>query len=140
MCDEIKRIDIKEFCDLGFLQEANRLFFHPLGLALEASLEWPEDITEEEKKKYDNKIFEHPNAVWSLGGVWDCRDDPEGMLFGKGMIQESKILRIQNLLQSKIAIRSKLPECNENGIQKYEKLNEDKIPKVLEKDLEDDSK
>src|ERR1035441_2858295 len=30
---DIKRIDPREFQNLGFLQEANRLFFHPLGLA-----------------------------------------------------------------------------------------------------------
>ena len=46
---------------MGFLQEANRIFFHPLGLALEVVVE--EDGTER------------------LGGVWDYRDDPEGMIF-----------------------------------------------------------
>ena len=30
----IKHMDIKEFREQGFLQEANRLYFHPLGLAL----------------------------------------------------------------------------------------------------------
>lgn len=33
--DNINRIDIKEFRELGYLQEVNRLFFHRLGLALE---------------------------------------------------------------------------------------------------------
>ena len=33
--EKIKRIDIKKFAEMGFLQEANRKFFHPLGLALE---------------------------------------------------------------------------------------------------------
>jgi len=116
MSDEIKRINIKEFCEFGFLQEANRLFFHPLGLALEATIEWPEGITEEEKKKYNSEI-EHPNAIWSLGGVWDYRDDPEGMLFGEGIIQEDKVLRVQSLLHDKITVRYKMPECDENGIQ-----------------------
>ncbi len=59
---EVKRIDIADFREQGFLQEANRQFFHPLGLALEVVVE--EDGTER------------------LGGVWDYRDDPEGVLFG----------------------------------------------------------
>lgn len=64
MSRESKRIDIAEFRRLGFLQEANRLFFHPLGLALEVKL--AADGTE------------------TLGGVWDYRDDPEGIVFGDG--------------------------------------------------------
>jgi len=63
---KIKRIDIKEFREKGFLQEANRMFFHPLGLALE--IEISDDGTE------------------SLGGVWDYRHDPEGMLFSEDAI------------------------------------------------------
>jgi hypothetical protein len=65
--DDIKRIDIKEFRRLGFLQEANRLFFHPLGLALEVDID--EDTGNE-----------------SLVGVWDYRDDPEGILFGDAVM------------------------------------------------------
>lgn len=63
--DGVKRMDIAEFRDLGFLQEANRLFFHPHGLALEVIRE--EDGTER------------------LGGVWDYRDDPEGIVFSDGV-------------------------------------------------------
>ena len=32
---EIKRMSIKEFREKGYLQELNRQFLHPLGLALE---------------------------------------------------------------------------------------------------------
>src|SRR5690348_1073869 len=60
---EIKRIDINEFRDRGYLQEANRRFFHPLGLALEI-------------------VVDDNTGKASLGGVWDYRDDPEGMMFG----------------------------------------------------------
>ena len=56
---EIKRIDIKEFREKGYLLEVNRGFFHPLGLALEVIIN--DDGTE------------------TLGGIWDYRDDPEGM-------------------------------------------------------------
>jgi hypothetical protein len=61
---DIKYIDIKEFRERGYLQEANRRFFHPLGLSLE--------ITSEEDGS------EH------LSGVWDLREDPEGIIFDKG--------------------------------------------------------
>ena len=65
---DIKKIDIKEFREKGFLQEANRLFFHPLGMALEVILD---DTTGKEK----------------LGEIWDDRDDPEGMLFQDDIVQ-----------------------------------------------------
>lgn len=58
---EVNRIDIAEFRREGYLQELNRRFLHPLGLALEVVVE--KDGSER------------------LGGVWDCRDDPEGIRF-----------------------------------------------------------
>jgi hypothetical protein len=58
----IKHISIKEFRERGYLQEANRRFFHPLGLALEISVD--DDGSER------------------LSGVWDYREDPEGITFG----------------------------------------------------------
>ena len=61
MKKKIKRIDIKEFREKGFLQELNRQFLHPLGLALEVNKD--DDGNE------------------TLGGVWDYRDDPEGIIF-----------------------------------------------------------
>ena len=85
---DIKRIDIKEFREKGFLQEANRLFFHPLGLALEVMID--EDGSEK------------------LGGVWDYRDDPEGILFREGEINQEKITHVHNLKKSKIAARTKI--------------------------------
>jgi hypothetical protein len=60
-----KKIDLTEFRDLGFLQEANRQWFHPRGLALEVVVD------------------EDGNAV-RLGGIWDYRDDPEGIAFEQG--------------------------------------------------------
>lgn len=60
---EIKKIDIREFLEFGYLQEVNRQFFHPLGLALEVNI--------------DDKT-----GKYSLGGIWDYRQDPEGIVFG----------------------------------------------------------
>lgn len=71
-----KYMDIKEFRELGFLQEANRQFFHPHGLALEVRIN--QDGTE-----------------W-LGGIWDSRDDPEGIFFADGMIERDKIARVED--------------------------------------------
>ncbi|HLD89569.1 MAG TPA: hypothetical protein VI911_00875 [Patescibacteria group bacterium] len=85
----INRMDIKEFREFGFLQEANRLFFHPLGLALEIMID---DETGEE----------------CLGGIWDYRDDPEGMAFGDGTIQQNKIDNVEKLRLSKVASRKQL--------------------------------
>lgn len=59
--NEPKRITVKEFREVGLLQELNRQFLHPLGMALEVLVE--EDGTER------------------FGGVWDYRDDPEGMAY-----------------------------------------------------------
>ena len=56
-------MDIKEFVEFGFLQEANRLFFHPLGLALEVKID--------------------DDGSYQLSGIWDYRNDPEGIAFGE---------------------------------------------------------
>jgi len=40
---EIKRIEIKEFREMGLLAEINRSFLHPLGLALEIIVD--DDLT-----------------------------------------------------------------------------------------------
>jgi hypothetical protein len=59
---DIKRMDIKEFRAKGYLQEINRLLLHPLGLALEV-------------------IINDEDGSERLGGVWDYRDDPEGLAY-----------------------------------------------------------
>lgn len=55
---EITYMDLNEFREAGYLQEVNRQFFHPLGLALV----WNEA----------------DDGTVSLSGVWDDRTDPEG--------------------------------------------------------------
>lgn len=84
----MKRIDIEEFHRFGFLQEVNRQFFHPLGLALEVILDTE---TGEER----------------LGGLWDARDDPEGLVFGDfaGELGAAKALRVQQLWEAKAKVR-----------------------------------
>lgn len=52
----------QELKESGLLQEVNRQFFHPLGLALAVG--------------HDDETGE-----WTLAGIHDGRDDPEGYMF-----------------------------------------------------------
>ena len=83
---EVKRMPIKEFREYGFLQEVNRLFFHPLGLAL--------------------TVVKQDNGEERLGGIWDYRDDPEGMAFGDNPDWD-KMARVEELRVSKLNARQK---------------------------------
>jgi hypothetical protein len=69
------RIDIKEFLNSGYLQEANRRFFHPLGLALEVEV--------------------NDDGNYKLGGVWDYRNDPEGIYFSEETMNREKYENVQ---------------------------------------------
>jgi len=87
MSNEIKKIDIKEFREMGLIAEVNRAFLHPLGLALEVTIE--EDGTEK------------------LGGIWDYRDDPEGILFSQEHFPTEKINKAQQFIKEKHEQRMK---------------------------------
>ena len=76
---------IKEFREKGFLHEANRQFFHPLGLALAINLD--------------------ENGDETLGGIWDYRYDPEGMFFGEKELSQAKIDYVAELRKSKHTTR-----------------------------------
>ena len=71
--ENIKRMDIKEFRELGYLQELNRTFLHPLGLALEVSQE-------------------SDGREW-ISGVWDYREDEEGIYYDITNSNEERIDR-----------------------------------------------
>ena len=58
----IKYMDAKEFREKGYLQELNRTFLHPLGLALE--------------------VKQETDGTETIGGIWDYRDDPDGIIYG----------------------------------------------------------
>jgi hypothetical protein len=83
---KVKRIPIKEFRALGFIQEINRRFLHPCGLALEV-------------------VVDQETGEETLGGVWDYRDDPEGMVFAEGVIAVDKVRTVNEILKSKEDIR-----------------------------------
>lgn len=82
---DIKKIDAKEFRALGLVQEVNRRFLHPMGLALEV-------IVEED-------------GSTRFGDVWDERDDPEGWRFAEGEIEIEKVRSVDALLEAKRASR-----------------------------------
>ena len=117
--DNIKYMSIKEFVEEGFLQEVNRQFFHPLGLALEVTIDFPKNTSDEDIKKYKKDASKYPGAVYKLGRIWDYRNDEEGNFFGDGMIDPDKIKRIMDLKESKIEVRksNKHFDTDENGIQ-----------------------
>lgn len=75
---DVKYMDVKQFRELGYLQEANRRFFHPLGLALE--------------------IVQDADGNERLGGIWDYRDDPEGVIFDESYIDREKADQIQDII------------------------------------------
>jgi hypothetical protein len=85
----INKITIKEFWETGLLQEVNRQFFHPRGLALEIIIpDDPNDINE-----------------YKLGGIWDYRDDDEGMLFGGKAPRAEKAVYAKQLIDEKSLVR-----------------------------------
>jgi len=81
MADEIKKITAKEFREIGGLQEVNRCFLHPRGLAIE--------------------IIVGDDGSESFGDVWDYRGDNEGMIFSDGQIDQDKCKTFQELYDSK---------------------------------------
>jgi len=58
---DIKKMNLDEFQNEGYLQEVNRQFFHPLGLALE--------------------VITNLDGTKSLGGIWDYRENEKGLYY-----------------------------------------------------------
>jgi len=56
---------VKEFWELGYLQEVNRRLLHPCGLALSVAIDENDNVT--------------------FGDIWDSRDDEEGFIYGDEM-------------------------------------------------------
>lgn len=85
---DVKHIDIKEFREQGYLSELNRRFLHPLGLALSVKVD--DDGSE------------------TLDGVWDYREDSEGMLFGGDYAEvvAENAIKIDKLWEERSAART----------------------------------
>jgi hypothetical protein len=80
-----KTIDPKEFRDLGFVHEINRRLLHPAGLAM---------FTE----------FDDDGNAIRLG-VFDYRDDPEGVNFGPDTLHPEKAASVDALIAAKAETR-----------------------------------
>ena len=95
MDDNIKKLDLKEFKDGGYLQELNRRFLHPLGLAMAVKVGEDGEVT--------------------FDSIWDCRDDVEGIVYD-AMKQKASTLqmmrdrrdKISNEIQDKVKARNLL--------------------------------
>lgn len=102
-----KQMDIDEFVEFGYLQEVNRRFFHPLGLALEAHKPRHYDIVTK-KRLADGEM--------EICGVCDQRSDPEGIIFDE--VDPEKAERVTGEMKARRPARRALPECNSGGFQK----------------------
>lgn len=81
----MKHMDLGEFQAQGYLFEANRRFFHPLGLALELTAD---------------------DGIVRLSGIQDYRDDPEGVIFDEIDSEDAgKATAIQLLWDEKAGVR-----------------------------------
>lgn len=89
----MKKLDIKEFRELGYLQELNRRFLHPLGLALEVTI--------------DNAGIEY------LSGIQDYREDDEGAIFDLKASNQERLETFKTRIEfidSEMLKRSKVRE------------------------------
>lgn len=86
-----KYMDIKEFRDLGLLQEINRKFLHPMGLALAVEID--------------------DNHNHTLAGIIDYREDPKGVIYEKKALENKdsieKMENVEQLFYSKLKTRLK---------------------------------
>lgn len=81
---------LKSFVKKGYLQELNRRFLHPLGLALEISI--------------DNNNNE------MLSGIWDYRDNNEGIYYDINNSDDKRKNRFKNnksFINNELKVRSK---------------------------------
>ena len=94
----IKYLDIKELHENGFVFEINRKVLHPHGLALEITMD-------------------DDGKAW-LSGIWDYRDDPEGITFGDDLLEIGKE-KFQKYMEregnEKLEARKKVLGCITQG-------------------------
>lgn len=91
-----KYISVKEFRELGYLQELNRQFLHPLGLALE--------------------VFIDDDGNESLGNIWDYREDAEGICYD---LKNSNDARRSAFLEKYNHIKSEMLKRAEIRVKKF---------------------
>jgi hypothetical protein len=128
---DIAHMDIAEFRELGYLQEVNRRVLHPLGLALEVTVMDREsddskmieviapviqeslmqmNVSAEQAREAARLVVSKlwPRGSERISGVWDYRDDPEGVYFGAGELDVNKADRIEAILSQKLRRREEI--------------------------------
>ncbi len=83
---DLKRMSVQEFRELGLLQEINRRVLHPCGLAIEV-------------------VIDTETGEETFGGVWDFRDDPEGLIYRDEDLDVNKVTSVEDLIGSKKLVR-----------------------------------
>jgi len=111
MDKKIKYITIEEFVEKGYLQECNRLFFHPCGLALCVSID-------------------NTSGKYYLEGFWDYRDDDEGVIFD---LENSKNDRIERFKKNEKYIADEFLRFGEKRREMFKGSNIESIPLKVKK-------
>lgn len=102
---DIKAVDVREFMELGYLQELNRQFLHPLGMALEVRIK---------------------NGECTLGRIWDFRDDPEGVCLSQEMIDApDTVPKAERVQQQFLSLKEAREKLFGSAIQPIPRMNED---------------
>jgi hypothetical protein len=70
-----KHMSIAEFIDEGYLHEVNRRFLHPLGLALEVTVD--------------------DDGSTRLSGIQDSREHLDGMIFAEDTLSVEKAQKVE---------------------------------------------
>ena len=90
--EDIKKMSMSEFVKLGILQEINRRFLHPMGLAMSV-------------------VIDKDTDMCAFDSIWDYREDPEGIVFADDIAKDStfdsKAQIVEDLLESKKEAREK---------------------------------
>jgi hypothetical protein len=104
----IKYIPISEFRERGYLQEANRIFFHTVGIALVVSqFKWYEGFLHHLVAAVKMLIPGTPKE--EITGVWDYREDSEGMYYDFAhMHSECNPCRITEALLKQMHIEAEI--------------------------------
>lgn len=66
----MKYMTVKEFLDSGLLFAINSIVLHPLGLAMSISID--------------------EGGNYSFGDIWDCREEPEGIVYEREAFMEGE--------------------------------------------------
>lgn len=104
----INKMSVKEFRENGYLQELNRQFLHPLGLALEINI-------------VDGEEY--------ISGIWDYRNDKIGIIYD---LENSNRERIERFQKNAAFVEEQKQKISPNRIQLFGDIIEP-IPNEKEK-------